>query len=109
MDGDPSQWSRTMNVQTNLNGPRLDHRETSQNYGRVLWRKGRWRIAVCRDDLQWLFQQRVTLVSCADARWRTRGYCLDRQSLITLQHRFLVGEWRELVTLPEKFRSGSVT
>ena len=37
---------------------RLDHRETSDAYLGVVLRFGRFRVAECRDGLQWLFQRK---------------------------------------------------
>ena len=98
----------TMNCHSQLDLSVGSHRETSHNYGRVLLKNGRWRIAVCRNDRQWLLQQRVTIENCAGARWRNKGYCLSRESLILLQHRLSVGVWPELEMLPERFVPGSI-
>lgn len=81
------------------------HYETSANYERVLIKGGRYRIAVCRDRLQWLFQQRVTRETCAAERWRTLGYCTSRTALLRLQHRFQGVSVAKICALPETFKS----
>jgi hypothetical protein len=80
------------------------HCETANAYNRVILCHGRYRVATCRDGLQWLFQQRVTTKTCAGARWRTLGYCTTRKALVRLQHRFMGVSWPELETLPERFK-----
>jgi len=80
--------------------------ETSADYARVLFVCDRYRVAVCRDDLQWLFQQRVTRETCAKARWRTLGYCATRNALIRFQNRFLGVSLPEFTNLPETFKKG---
>ncbi|MFT5864904.1 MAG: hypothetical protein ACI82I_000634 [Gammaproteobacteria bacterium] len=96
-----------MSIHQPMGPSAASHHETAANYARVLLVKGRWRVAVCRDDQQWLFQQRVTTEDCAGARWRNKGFCLTRDSLITLQHRFLGEAWPALETLPVRFVSGT--
>ncbi|MBE9477449.1 MAG: hypothetical protein IME92_09885 [Proteobacteria bacterium] len=80
------------------------HCETANAYNRVILRRGRYRVAACRDGLQWLFQQRVTTKPCAGAGWRSVGYCTTRKALVRLQHRFVGVSWPELETLPERFK-----
>lgn len=80
------------------------HRETSSDYIRVLVVGDRYRVAVCRDGIQWLFQQRVTFEACAGARWRTLGFCTTRKSLVRLQHRFNCVFVPELACFPETFK-----
>ncbi len=82
------------------------HHERSANYERVLFGRGRYRVAVCRDDMQWLFQQRVTRETCPGAQWRTLGYCTTRKALMRLQDRFLGVALPELDALPETFKAG---
>ncbi len=82
------------------------HHETSANYKRVLFTLGRYRVAVCKDDLQWLFQQRVTVKTCAGARWRNLGYCTTRNALLRFQHKFLGVSSPEIGALPETFNAG---
>lgn len=78
--------------------------ETSDNYERVLFVEGRYRISVCKQGLQWLFQQRVTEKPCAGARWRTLGYCTSKKALARLQHRFQGAICPNLDHLPEYFK-----
>jgi hypothetical protein len=78
------------------------HRETDASYRGVFTARGRYRVAICPDGIQWLFQQRVTNKPCAGARWRTLGYFATRKALIRLQHRSTGQHWPELMTLPER-------
>ena len=80
------------------------HRETADEYANVILRRGRYRVAVCRDGLQWLFQKCVTKEHCAGARWRTFGYCTTREALMRVQHSFVGRAWPELAMFPERFK-----
>lgn len=83
-----------------------EHRETRDDYLRVCWIKGDYRIAECRLGLQWLFQRRRTRKSAGGAAWDTLGYCLTRNGLIRL-HRAEFGPYDgELLQFPATFRSG---
>lgn len=72
--------------------PRLtgDHRETAETYAGELFRLGRYRVAVCRDGIQWLFQRQRPTKSAGGAVWDTLGYCVTRKGLMRL-HRAHVG------------------
>lgn len=80
------------------------HRETDASYRGVIVTYGRYRVALCRDGIQWLFQKRVTKEPCARARWRTLGYFTTRESLMRFQHKSTSQHWPELMALPERFR-----
>lgn len=54
---------------------KADHREVSEFYKGVLFRRGRYRVAVCRDGLQWLFQRRRWEFAVGGTAWDTLGYC----------------------------------
>ena len=58
--------------------PGQDHRETAETYGGELFRLGRYRVAVCRDGIQWLFQRQRPSKSAGGAAWDTLGYCATR-------------------------------
>lgn len=60
----------------------LDHRETSDRYHGELFRDGDYRVVVCRDGIQWLFQKRAGPEKYgAGARWVSIGYFTTRQAL----------------------------
>lgn len=80
------------------------HCETADDYRRVILRRGRYRVAACRDGVQWLFQQRVTAKPCAGARWRSLGYCTTRSALSRVQHRSTGVSWPELATFPKRIK-----
>ena len=82
-----------------------DHRESADSYRGEVIRDGSYRVAVCRDGIQWLFQRQDPEKPLAGARWRTLGYCRWRTTLERL--------WREhaghaapasLAFLPERIR-----
>ena len=56
---------------------KTDHRETADDYRRVVWREGRFRICECRDGIQWLFQRQRPGFPGGGTAWNTLGYCPD--------------------------------
>ena len=79
------------------------HRETAANYRRVIITYGRFRVAVCRDGIQWLFQKCTREKPVSGAYWKNIGYFVAREQLIALQNRSTGAEWPELKSLPESF------
>ena len=78
-----------------------DHRECSDAYRGELVRSGRFRVAVCRDGHQWLYQRRRAGNQGGGAAWDTLGYFQSRDALIRL-HRSLSGSCAAfLADLPE--------
>ncbi len=82
----------------------MDRRESSDNYRGELIRDGLYRVAVCRDGIQWLFQRQRPGKAGVGGAWDTLGYCRRRETLARL--------WREragqeaaaiLAFLPERF------
>ena len=93
-----------MNVQITSSPPlRFDHRETADAYRGVLFIEGNYRVAECREGLQWLFQRKRPRKSNGGAAWDTLAYCTTRKALIRL-HRAHAGEdAAEIAALPEYF------
>jgi len=79
------------------------HRETAATYRRVIVTHGRYRVAICRNGTQWLFQKCTHEKSCAGARWKTVGCFVTREALIALQHRATGAHWPSLAALPARF------
>ena len=78
-----------------------DHRESSDAYRGELVRSGRFRVAVCRDGRQWLYQRRRPGKAGVAASWDTLGYFQTRDPMIRL-HRSLCGSGVDfLAALPE--------
>ena len=82
----------------NLN---LDHRETSDTYRGELFRKGRHRVIICKDGIQWIFQRQK---KGAGGRWIAFSYCTTRESLKRVWTT-RVGDYApEIDLLPENVR-----
>ena len=65
--------------------PITDHRERSDRYAREILRQGSWRVALCRDGLQWILQRRRSgPKEGATAAWDSVGFCRSRAALIRL-------------------------
>ena len=69
------------------------HRETADGYAGMLFRSGRYRVAVCRDGLQWLFQRQRPAKEAVGTTWDTRGYRAHTGT-----------DAPELAALPERFK-----
>ena len=79
-----------------------DHRETADAYAGELFQQGRYRVAVCRDGIQWLFQRRRPGSSGGGAAWDTLGYCVTREGLMRLHRAHIGPEAPEISALPER-------
>lgn len=84
--------------------PGTDHRETASGYRGVIFDLGQYRIAVCRDDLQWLFQRRRPGFAGVGPAWDSIGYCVTRKALIRLQRSHMDADAPALATLPVRFK-----
>jgi hypothetical protein len=83
-----------------------DNRETADGYRGELFRRGRYRVAVCRQDLQWLFQRQRPGSPAGGAAWDTLGYCVSRESLADLYRSHVGADSPEIAALPEYFPEG---
>ena len=79
-------------------------RETADGYRGTLIDFGRYRLAVCRDGLQWLYQRRRPGFAGGGAQWDTLGYCVTRAALIRLHHSHSGTDAPEMARLPEGFK-----
>jgi len=82
----------------------VSHRECAENYAGELFRHGRYRVAVCRDGLQWLFQRQRRRFAPGGAAWDTLGYCRTRAALIRLHRSHVGGTPAALSALPASFK-----
>jgi hypothetical protein len=78
------------------------HRETADAYAGELFRLGRYRVAVCRDGIQWLFQRQRPAKSGGGAAWDTLGYCATRKGLMRLHRAHIGPDAPEIAALPEQ-------
>ena len=90
-----------MNTHATVTG---DHRETADGYRGEVFRDGRFRVVVCRDGIQWVFQRQRPGKAGVGGAWDALGFCRRRTTLERL--------WREhtgqdgpalLALLPERF------
>ena len=82
---------------------KTDYWETAENYRGVVWRDGRYRIAECRDGIQWLFQRQRPGFAGGGAAWDTLGYCATRKGLDRLHRAHIGGEAAAIAAFPETF------
>lgn len=94
-----------------MNAPQhlhTDHRETSDEYGRVVHREDNWRVAECRDQIQWLLQRRRPGYAGVGTAWDTLAYCVTRAVLVRLYRQHSGSDAAILETvLPEYFPRAS--
>lgn len=83
---------------------RTDHRETAENYQGELFRHGIYRVAICRDGIQWLFQRQRPQFPAGGAAWDTLGYCGSKPGLTRLVRAHIGCDISELDGFPEHFQ-----
>lgn len=91
-------------LQATTIGQQTDHRETSEVYRGELFRRGRYRVAACRDGMQWLFQRQRFEFAAGGAAWDTLGYCVTRKALIGLHQAYKAPQHENLRALPKRFK-----
>ena len=94
----------------------MSHRETDDDYDRVIIRFGEWRVIEDADAIQWIVQRREAK---GRRRWLSEKYCTSRDGLIRRCGPGLgnvdAGNhgqsgfpgWEALRGLPDRFRAGS--
>ena len=83
-------------------GVRTVHKESSECYQGELFRQDRYRVAICRDGLQWLFQRQRLRFAAGGAAWDTLGYCTTRKALIRLHRSYNAPQHEKLHALPDR-------
>lgn len=84
-----------------LNHRALDPRESGDGYRGELYRLGQWRVALCRDGIQYLLQRQRPRKAGVVAAWDSISYCGTRAALSRLWQQ-QVGEAGEIFArLPE--------
>lgn len=105
---EPTQVSRKAGTEEGLPDvqamPGTDRRETANGYRGVILDLGRYRIAVCRDGLQWLYQRRRPGFAGVGAAWDTLGYCTTQKAVIRLHRSHMGADAPALLDLPERFK-----
>jgi hypothetical protein len=87
----------------------LDHRETADSYNGEIFRRGSFRVIVCKDGIQWILQRRKAAIGMrAGTRWAALGYFQTREALARLWHGKTGGHAPEINALPERISRGSV-
>ncbi|NOD90989.1 MULTISPECIES: hypothetical protein [unclassified Ruegeria] len=83
---------------------RTDHRETAETYSGELFRHGIYRVAVCRDGIQWLFQRQRPQFPTGGAAWDTLGYCVSKSGLTRFVRAHIGCDDPDLDALPAHFQ-----
>lgn len=86
--------------------PGTDHRESADGYRGVIYDLGGYRVAVCKDGLQWLFQRRRPQFKGVGPAWDSLSFCTTRTALIRVQRSHMGCDAPALLTLPKLFKSG---
>ena len=62
----------------------IEHRETRDGYGRVIFSNGCHRVILCKDGIQWIIQRRRPNALAGRAAWDALAYCTTKKALIRL-------------------------
>lgn len=76
------------------------HHESADDYAGVVCQLGQFRVAVCRDNRQWLYQRRRRRAARVGPAWDTLGYCATRAGLIQLHRAHGGGDESAIRALP---------
>lgn len=79
-----------------------DHRESSDAYRGELRRLGRWRVALCRDGIQYLLQRQRPGKAGVGAAWDSVSYCVTLTALLRIWRRETGDAGQALMHLPER-------
>lgn len=85
-----------------LCGPATSRHESDDTYGRVITRQGRYRVIVCKDDMQWIIQH--SRKRGMGKVWQGVSYVTTRDSLTRLWREIGCAPEPELEALPPSFR-----
>jgi len=83
-----------------------EHRECADNYLGEALRLGPYRIAVCRDGLQCLFQRQRGAIVGGGAQFDTLGYFRIRDVLERLHRAHIGPETDILASFPDRIKRG---
>ncbi|MFQ1701691.1 hypothetical protein ACJ5NV_13975 [Loktanella agnita] len=89
--------------------PAVSHRETDDTYHSVIVRHGPYRVIICRDDHQWIFQKRRKRFKPGGTGWNYLAYVASKTSLIRIALEYSGHAWPELEALPPNFRKGGLS
>ncbi|WP_457650682.1 hypothetical protein [Profundibacter sp.] len=81
----------------------LANRETADEYRRVVFRAGRYRVIECRHGIQWILQKRRNRKSPRGVAWEALGYCQTRKALDRLCRANIGSTTQHYAQLPERF------
>lgn len=82
----------------------LDRRETADNYRAVIVSKGKYRVILCKDGIQWILQRRK---GRDDRPWGGFGYYTTRKALMRAWRRLYGRISPEIARLPDRVRGCS--
>ncbi|WP_406645931.1 hypothetical protein QEZ52_18385 [Aliisedimentitalea scapharcae] len=80
-----------------------DCRECSDFHNKILLALGDYRVIACKDNIQWILQQRRRGNPRAGRAWRAIGYCMQRSSLARLWPEKNGAPHSAFAALPERF------
>jgi hypothetical protein len=80
----------------------LEHRETADGYHGEVFRRGGYRVIICRDGIQWILQKRRRNISSGGAAWDALGYFVTKAALTRVYRSKTGGHAPEIDALPER-------
>lgn len=79
------------------------HKETRDDYHGEIFRRGVFRVILCRDGIQWILQRQRPNFPLGGAAWDALGYFVTREALMRLYRAKSGGVAPELADLPARF------
>lgn len=76
--------------------------ETRDNYHGEIFRRGNFRVIVCRDGIQWILQRQRSHFPAGGAAWDALGYFVTREALMRLYRQKNGGAAPEMLALPAR-------
>lgn len=80
----------------------LDHRETADGYHGEIFRRGGYRVIVCKDGIQWILQRQRPKKSPGGAAWDALGYFVTREALARTYRAKTGASAPEIDALPDR-------
>ena len=84
----------------------LSTKERGDDYRSVLWVCGKWRVIVCKGNLQWIIQRAKK--AGTERRWHGVSYLTSKTSLMALWAVKTGGSGQSLSGIPETFRGDNL-
>lgn len=80
--------------------------ETSPTYRGVIAVSGRYRVVICKGELQWLVQKRASHRNHTREQWKSFSYCTTKKALMRTLYSLDHAPMPEIARLPATVQKG---